>query len=551
MSRTLRRIATVARSTQVAQSIISSQLSSMTSNSVGGFTQGASISTLKQATNFQSSFTQVMVPSRQLFKDVNASNRSPTRPAALTPPNRAFSTSISLPEGVSFLRLPALSPTMESGTLAAWHKKVGDVVKANEVICDVSTDKAVVAFEAQEEFILGAILYEPGSAPVQVGYPIGLMVEEPSQLPAAEKAAEAIRARATTNSTTTASTATTISSAPTPSKQSSSPSTSTSPSSSPSSQSFTHSQPFSPAVSHLLADKHVDPTSIRPTGPKGRLLKGDILLALEAGTAKILPPLSQAPPTTTPNTTTSTSASSSPSVSIPSKSSPAPNSSIPGLSARRVAARTAIDTPHTLESAERGKSAQMAKHAAAHLYMQANINTDAAISTAKELGVSVEALMIRATTNAFVKQNANLLESMTGSLKNISVRLLTPNNPIEGQIIQNPHVTSTATLTQLLKGSANPGSTTSTSSPLITVSLLTAEPVAAGLTLLPSGSLASISITLPRASVSMVDTSATPVATTTATIGFSFDARVIDDLDAAKTVQTAKEAINNPYLLIV
>lgn len=73
--------------------------------------------------------------------------------------------------------LPALSPTMEMGTIAEWLKAPGDEIAAGDVVCQIETDKATVDFEAQDESVLAKILVEAG-AEVPVGVPICVMVDE-------------------------------------------------------------------------------------------------------------------------------------------------------------------------------------------------------------------------------------------------------------------------------------------------------------------------------------------------------------------------------------
>lgn len=68
--------------------------------------------------------------------------------------------------------LPALSPTMTHGNLAQWHKKEGDDVGPGDVFCDIETDKATIAFEAQDEGVLAKILVEEGTGDIAVGSPI-------------------------------------------------------------------------------------------------------------------------------------------------------------------------------------------------------------------------------------------------------------------------------------------------------------------------------------------------------------------------------------------
>ena len=74
--------------------------------------------------------------------------------------------------------MPALSPTMEEGTLAKWLKKEGDTVSAGDIIAEIETDKATMEFEAVDEGILGKILIPEGTAGVKVNTPIAVLVEE-------------------------------------------------------------------------------------------------------------------------------------------------------------------------------------------------------------------------------------------------------------------------------------------------------------------------------------------------------------------------------------
>ncbi|MDO5528922.1 MAG: pyruvate dehydrogenase complex E1 component subunit beta [Paracoccus sp. (in: a-proteobacteria)] len=74
--------------------------------------------------------------------------------------------------------MPALSPTMEEGTLAKWLKKEGDEVKAGDIIAEIETDKATMEFEAVDEGTLGKILIEEGTQGVAVNTPIAVLLEE-------------------------------------------------------------------------------------------------------------------------------------------------------------------------------------------------------------------------------------------------------------------------------------------------------------------------------------------------------------------------------------
>jgi pyruvate dehydrogenase E1 component beta subunit len=76
------------------------------------------------------------------------------------------------------LLMPALSPTMEEGTLAKWLVKEGDEVKAGMIIAEIETDKATMEFEAVDEGIVGRILVAEGTEGVKVNTPIAVLVED-------------------------------------------------------------------------------------------------------------------------------------------------------------------------------------------------------------------------------------------------------------------------------------------------------------------------------------------------------------------------------------
>src|SRR5256885_1230783 len=74
--------------------------------------------------------------------------------------------------------MPALSPTMEKGNLAKWHKKEGDEVKSGDVIAEIETDKATMEVEAVDEGRLGKILVPEGTNDVAVNTPIAMILAE-------------------------------------------------------------------------------------------------------------------------------------------------------------------------------------------------------------------------------------------------------------------------------------------------------------------------------------------------------------------------------------
>jgi len=84
--------------------------------------------------------------------------------------------------------MPALSPTMEEGTLAKWLVKEGDTVSSGDILAEIETDKATMEFEAVDEGVIGKILIAEGSEGVKVNTPIAVLVEEGESLDAAPAA---------------------------------------------------------------------------------------------------------------------------------------------------------------------------------------------------------------------------------------------------------------------------------------------------------------------------------------------------------------------------
>ena len=74
------------------------------------------------------------------------------------------------------LKMPALSPTMEEGTLAKWLVKAGDVVKSGDLLAEIETDKATMEFEAVDEGTVSEILVAEGTEGVKVGTVIAVIM---------------------------------------------------------------------------------------------------------------------------------------------------------------------------------------------------------------------------------------------------------------------------------------------------------------------------------------------------------------------------------------
>ena len=78
--------------------------------------------------------------------------------------------------------MPALSPTMEEGTLSKWLVKEGDKVESGDLIAEIETDKATMEVEAIDEGVIGKILVDEGQESIKVNVPIAILLLEGEEL---------------------------------------------------------------------------------------------------------------------------------------------------------------------------------------------------------------------------------------------------------------------------------------------------------------------------------------------------------------------------------
>ena len=151
--------------------------------------------------------------------------------------------------------LPALSPTMEVGTIAKWHVVEGGSFGAGDSICEIETDKASMDFEAQDDGVVAKHL-QPAGAEVAVGVPILVVVEDAADAGAfADFEAPAEEAPA----------------APVPAPAAAGPAAN------PAAR-------LMPAARHMSHSRGIDVTGLAGSGKGGLITKGDVLEALAAGT---------------------------------------------------------------------------------------------------------------------------------------------------------------------------------------------------------------------------------------------------------------------------
>ena len=155
--------------------------------------------------------------------------------------------------------MPALSPTMEEGTLAKWLVKEGDRIKSGDLIAEIETDKATMEFEAVDEGIIGKLLVSEGSEGVKVNSPIAIVLDDGEDLKVNEIAKPVIEAELANPEVMTEE----ILEIKTPSKNTAQ---------APNSRIFA-----TPLARRLAREKGIDLGSISGSGPHGRIVKTDIL----------------------------------------------------------------------------------------------------------------------------------------------------------------------------------------------------------------------------------------------------------------------------------
>ncbi|KAI8575449.1 hypothetical protein K450DRAFT_261777 [Umbelopsis ramanniana AG] len=201
--------------------------------------------------------------------------------------SNGFHTS-SVQAAVTKFGMPAMSPTMTEGTIIKWKKKEGDEVAAGDVILEVETDKAQIDVEAADDGIFAKILVQEGER-VPVNTTIALLAEEGDDISNIEIPADEPKEAAPAEEKSEEAPSTPAAAAPTPSEPIDHHDIDTS----------KLKKPLSPAVLSLLLKHGVkDVSSIKPTGPNGRLLKGDVLGHLGLINYKAPPPFAKtaAPP---------------------------------------------------------------------------------------------------------------------------------------------------------------------------------------------------------------------------------------------------------------
>jgi len=268
--------------------------------------------------------------------------------------------------------MPALSPTMEEGTLAKWLVKEGDTVTSGDIIAEIETDKATMEFEAVDEGTIGKIIVAEGSEGVKVNALIAVLLED------GEEASDAVLSSAPADDTGNKAAAKAVTAepaTPTNAEPSSAPAPAA-PAASDGTRIFA-----SPLARRIAADQGLDLSALKGSGPHGRIVKADVLAAGDA-------PAKTAPAATSPGGSAATPA-------------PTPSVSLDAI-AKIYADREFTEIP--LDGMRKTIAARLteAKQTIPHFYLRRDIKIDNLLSFRGQLNKQLEARGVKLSVNDFI-----------------------------------------------------------------------------------------------------------------------------------------------------
>jgi len=261
--------------------------------------------------------------------------------------------------------MPALSPTMEEGTLAKWLVKEGDTVESGDILCEIETDKATMEFEAVDEGVIGKIVVPDGSEGVKVNELIAVLLEDGETVDDIGSAPAAAPVQAAAPESAPAAAPVAASGTATPKGE----------------RVFA-----SPLARRIAAQKGLDLSTLQGSGPKGRIIKVDV----ENATAL---PAPQAP--------------------APVTSAPAPKSadadSVKAMFADREFEEVPLDGMRKIIASRLTE----AKQTIPHFYLRRDIHLDALLKFRGELNKSLAEKGVKLSVNDFIiKACANALQEV-------------------------------------------------------------------------------------------------------------------------------------------
>ncbi len=269
--------------------------------------------------------------------------------------------------------MPALSPTMEEGTLAKWLVKEGDVVKSGQILAEIETDKATMEFEAVDEGVVGKILIAEGTAGVKVNTPIAVLLEEGEDAASVAAAPKAAPAAAAPVAAAPAAAAPAPAAAPVAATAAA----------------FGGARVFaSPLARRIAKEKGVDLGAVKGSGPHGRIVRADVEGAQPGAAKPAAAPVAEAPKAAAP---------------APAK----PAGGMPTGMAAETVLKMYADRPFeevALDGMRRTVAARLteAKQTIPHFYLRRDVKLDALMAFRETLNKQLEARGVKLSVNDFI-----------------------------------------------------------------------------------------------------------------------------------------------------
>jgi pyruvate dehydrogenase E2 component (dihydrolipoamide acetyltransferase) len=266
--------------------------------------------------------------------------------------------------------MPALSPTMEEGTLAKWLVKEGDTVKAGDVMAEIETDKATMEFEAVDEGVIGKILIAAGTEGVKVNTAIAVLLEDGESAdaaPAPKTPAQPSPAPAQPPAAAPA-----VATSPVPTEK-------------PAGERVF----ASPLARRIAADKGIDLTTVAGSGPHGRIVKSDVETA-------------QPKPAAAPPAKAEAGAASAPAPEAKAAAAAMPTGQSTETVLKMYADRKFEEVK--LDGMRKTIAARLteAKQTIPHFYLRRDIKLDALMKFRAELNIQLEARKVKLSVNDFI-----------------------------------------------------------------------------------------------------------------------------------------------------
>ena len=432
------------------------------------------------------------------------------------------------------LKMPALSPTMEEGTLAKWLVKEGDTVKSGDLLAEIETDKATMEFEAIDEGVVSQILVAEGTDGVKVGTVIAVIAGEGEDAGAKAALAPAPAAAEPKAEASAPAPAPAAAAAPNPA-----------PAAAPAASGDRIKA--SPLAKRLAAERGIDLATITGTGPGGRIVKDD-LDGAPAGAAAPAAAASTAAP--------AAAAAAAPAATpAPVATGPIPDFGIPHEDTKLSGMRKTIARRLTHSMQE-----------APHIYLTVDIRLDALLKLRGELNASLESRGVKLSVNDM------LIKALAVALE----RVPACNVSFGGDVMRQYSRADISVAVSIPGGLITPIITDAGGKSMSKISTEMAELAAKAKEgkLQPSeyqGGTASISnmgmmgikqftavINPPQAMIMAIGAGekrpyvvddALAIATVMSATG-SFDHRAIDGADGALLMKTFKELVENPLGLV-